>query len=264
MADINTPTWDELLGIRGWWLIIYGVLPANLSLLGISKSIYDPTKAASLDNIFMILLVALPLLVTFSLIKRKLKMWYLYDDHLLIRTFIVTLAIFLFSGFICYTVASLETNTWCAPTNIIKAVSMAVASMTVSSSLFFSSLLGKANLSGLPTKQFEDLISEARNKMLELQEFDHTQRIPSDRIQEAIDIAEELVNTGNEIRRSRTLMDRTKFETFFEIISVYQKILKDIRDKGSDAAQEIEWKALCEDAQVNDHQNMLKIINLKY
>src|SRR5438552_16300139 len=89
---------DQLLGLRSWGLILYGALPASLSLLGILD-----VKVGSLDKLLPILLVSLlPLSLTFLLIRARQRDWYLTTDYLNLRssitTFLIVVSATLISG----------------------------------------------------------------------------------------------------------------------------------------------------------------------
>src|SRR5262252_5985692 len=78
---------DLVFGLRGWGLVLYGVLPANLALLGMLE-----IKLSNLANLlpFIVPVVFLPLATTFLLIRSRHKDWYLTTRLLNIRSLIVT------------------------------------------------------------------------------------------------------------------------------------------------------------------------------
>lgn len=80
-------TVDLYVGLRSWGLILYGALPASLAMLG-----FLDVKIGKVDDLFPFLLPAsaLPVLLTFLLIRARQKEWYLTTDHLNLRSAITT------------------------------------------------------------------------------------------------------------------------------------------------------------------------------
>ncbi len=82
---------DEFIGLRGWGLILYGVLPSNLAFLGILD-----TKLPDIDKFSVILILGAsitPLFFIFILISNQNKKWYLTKDRFGIRSLTITFLI---------------------------------------------------------------------------------------------------------------------------------------------------------------------------
>jgi hypothetical protein len=167
---------DLLFGLRGWGLILYGVLPANLALLGVLE-----VKLTSLDKLtrFLMPIVFLPLLTTFLLIKQRHKEWYLTTKLLKTRSFIVTVIIFLLASLITgisgiiqgkYDVSWNYFGTREHLTTIAESFVIAVGSLVLTSTLFLTILTKESNFPGLPSVDFVKLLSTIRTDLKRLQQ----------------------------------------------------------------------------------------------
>ena len=79
--------------------MVYGALPASLGALGAFK-LPEQTKlfATGLESIILLALVAaIPVLLTFVLVRRRLRNWYLLVDFLSLRSAVITVAIIIVS-----------------------------------------------------------------------------------------------------------------------------------------------------------------------
>ncbi len=168
---------DLLLGVRGWGLILYGVLPANLALLGVLEVKLVP----SLDKLtrFLVPIVFLPLITTFLLIRHRHKEWYLTTKLLKTRSFIVTAVIFLLASLITgvsgiiqgkYDVSWSYFGTRGHLTTILESFLIAVGSLVLTSTLFLTILTKESNLPGLPSVDFVKLLTTIRADLKQLQQ----------------------------------------------------------------------------------------------
>lgn len=95
--------WDYRLGLRGAGLIAYGTLPASLGALGAFKP-PDQTKLAlggSEGLVLIAVVAAVPVVLTFMLVRERLANWYILSDWLWLRSAIVTLGIIIASTAVC-------------------------------------------------------------------------------------------------------------------------------------------------------------------
>ena len=73
---------DQIFGLRAWGLILYGVLPSNLALLGLVK-----VDSSFQDKILHLLpALLLPVLVSYLLIRTRHQEWYLTRSLLAVRS----------------------------------------------------------------------------------------------------------------------------------------------------------------------------------
>lgn len=167
---------DLLFGLRGWGLILYGVLPANLALLGVLE-----VKLISVDKLtrFLVPVVFLPLLTTFLLIRQRHKEWYLTTKLLKTRSFIVTAVIFLLASLITgisgimqgkYEVSWSYFGTREHLTTIAESFVIAVGSLVLTSTLFLTILTKESSFPGLPSVDFVKLLSTIRADLKLLQQ----------------------------------------------------------------------------------------------
>jgi hypothetical protein len=161
-------TLDLLLGLRAWGLILYGVLPANLALLGMLE-----IKLGTIAHLipFILPVIALPLITTFLLIRNRHKEWYLTTDLLGFRSIVVTTVILLIATLISgmsgiihgkYIVSWAYFNTKEHWTTIAESFVLAVGSLVLTSTLFLTILTKDSNFPGLPSVDFVNLLKEIR------------------------------------------------------------------------------------------------------
>jgi hypothetical protein len=167
-------TLDRVLGLRSWGLILYGSLPACLSLLGLLD-----IKLDLIDRPVLIAFVSLlPLSVTFLLVRARERTWYFTDDYLEIRSLITTILIILCATAISGAVGiirhkyifSLEHLT--DRTHMIaltESFLFAIASLVVSSTLFATVLTKDIDLPGLPSSGFVTAVAKIRQQLIAIQ-----------------------------------------------------------------------------------------------
>ena len=160
---------DQIFGLRSWGLILYGALPASLSLVGLLEVKVEEVNLRNISMAIPILLISLlPLLVTFLLVRAREKEWYFTEDYLNFRSCITTLIIVL-----CATTIS-------GGAGIIKGQHVSLgfaaqsflfgmASLVLSSTLFAAILAKDADLPGLPSSGFVSSIGKARQKLIAIQ-----------------------------------------------------------------------------------------------
>lgn len=166
---------DLVVGLRGWGLILYGVLPANLALLGFVEI---KLSASSLILLLLPIVVFLPLVTTFLLIRNRHKDWYLTTKLLNTRSFIVTLVILLLASLISglsgiihgrYLVSLAYFGTMSHLATIAESFLMAVGSLVLSSTLFLTILTKDSDFPGLPSTDFVRLAKTIRESLRGLQ-----------------------------------------------------------------------------------------------
>src|ERR1700752_5346630 len=159
---------DLIFGIRGWGLILYGALPANLALLGTLE-----VKLGKVDDLkyFLIPVSFLPIFATFLLIRNRYKEWYLTTDFLKTRSAITTLIIVvsatLISGAsgVLHNKYVLTLNFWndAGLMAIAESYLFGVSSLVITSTLFMTVLSKGSDLPGLPSAKFVELLSKIRS-----------------------------------------------------------------------------------------------------
>ena len=165
---------DQTLGLRSWGLIIYGALPACLSLLGFLE-----IKVALNDKPGPILLVSfLPLFVTFLLVRAREREWYLTNNHLNLRSAITTILIVLCATSISGAAGIIRQKYVFSLANLTDRGHMmamtesflfGIASLVISSTLFATVLTKGAELPGLPSSAFVSAIAKIRQQLIAIQ-----------------------------------------------------------------------------------------------
>jgi len=169
MSDAPAVLADHLFGFRGWALVLYGALPANLAVIGalrVDSAFNAPTWP-------MVGLLALPIFVTYLLIRTRQREWYVSAAFLRIRSLVVTLTILACSVAI-YDAAQLAKNRfkwsperpWWTPESSLalrESLLFSVASLVVSSTLFMTLLTKATDLPGLPSVATVTTLSRLRN-----------------------------------------------------------------------------------------------------
>lgn len=161
---------DELLGLRGWGLIFYGVLPSNLALLGILD-----TKLPDIDQISIILILVasiIPLFFIFGLIRSQNKNWYITKDRFNIRSLTITFLIIILSTLIVEISGVIHKKyVLCMPWDIetlnssAECFLLAISSLVLSSSIFILALTQKTNFPLLPPVSFAESICKIEKNL---------------------------------------------------------------------------------------------------
>jgi hypothetical protein len=238
---------DLLFGLRGWGLILYGVLPANLALLGVLE-----VKLTSLDKLtrFLVPVVFLPLLTTFLLIRQRHKEWYLTTKLLKTRSFIVTVIIFLLASLITgisgiiqgrYDVSWNYFGTTGHLTTIAESFVIAVGSLVLTSTLFLTILTKESNFPGIPSVDFAKLLGTIRTDLRQIQqspvwsgfsELDEDTETCAQRIEE---------NLRALLSYSNLELVNLSLQPVGTGIESFLKGIKRIRGAGNDASKNIAW-----------------------
>lgn len=169
---------DQMLGLRAWGLILYGALPASLSLLGVVE-----IKVAQVDRVGRMLIVMLvvsllPMIVTFLLVRTRQKEWYFTTDYLFLRSIITTLLIVIAATLIAGASGIIREKYQFSPLDLTNQNQLAafaesflfgIASLVISSSLFATILTKGADLPGLPASGFISAIAKMRQQLIALQ-----------------------------------------------------------------------------------------------
>lgn len=170
----SVTTLDHVLGVRSWGLILYGALPACLSLLGFLE-----IKVGLIEKPLPILVFSLlPLFVTFLLVRARERAWYFTDNFLFVRSTITTLLIVLCASAIAGAVGIIRQKYVFSLTNLTDRAHMmamtesflfGVASLVLSSTLFATILTKDADLPGLPSSDFVKAVQKVRQQLIAIQ-----------------------------------------------------------------------------------------------
>lgn len=167
---------DKIFGIRAFGLIFYGVLPSILFLIGVLEvKIYNTIESAQ----FFIIIAIIPIAIfIFSLIRNRLKGFYLTTDFLNIRSFMITVITLLISTVIFGLSGVLQGKyVFVIPNNLNECMDLlksgpnfeplllAIASLLIASTLFFTVVTKEVNLPALPPVKFVKLIIEVQDNM---------------------------------------------------------------------------------------------------
>jgi len=167
---------DKFFGIRAFGLIFYGVLPSILFLIGVLEvKIYNIIESA---QFFIIIPIILITIFIFSLIRNRLKGFYLTTDFLNIRSFMITVITLLISTVIFGLSGVLQGKyVFVIPNNLNEGIDLlksgpnfdpfllAIASLLIASTLFFTVVTKEVNLPALPPVKFVKLVIEVQDNM---------------------------------------------------------------------------------------------------
>ncbi|HKQ07468.1 MAG TPA: hypothetical protein VJ464_20255 [Blastocatellia bacterium] len=169
---------DRLLGLRGWGLVLYGALPANLALIGAVK--VEMKLEASLP--LFLFVVPLPVITTYLLIRTRQKEWYLATDRLALRSAITCAMIILLASLITgaarliqgeyrwdfdFRLAGLFTPAHLKTAG--ESFLFGIATLVFSSTLFMTILTKGTDLPGLPLTGFVTLLGKVRQGLKRFQ-----------------------------------------------------------------------------------------------
>ena len=149
---------DEVLGIRGWWLILYGILPANLSLLGLGTKI---DFSENLEKFVLVLLLLIPFFIGYQYTSKKFRSWYLTKKRHHIRCAIITVIILVLSTLIC----SISVDE-CGTKKIWQSLALGIATMSVSSGYLSLSKGWSNELMGVPSPFFVNALDEVKKNLI--------------------------------------------------------------------------------------------------
>ncbi|MFL6275497.1 MAG: hypothetical protein ACJ74G_09815 [Blastocatellia bacterium] len=167
---------DRLLGLRGWGLILYGALPANLALIGAIKVEMKPIANLPL---FLAMVVPLPIVMTYLLIRTRQKEWYLTADRLALRSAITTLLIILLASLITGAARLIQGDYVFGWAHLFskghfitlgESFLFGIATLVVSSTLFMTILTKGSDLPGLPSTAFVSALGKVRQGLKHVQE----------------------------------------------------------------------------------------------
>ena len=245
---------DKIFGIRAFGLIFYGVLPSILFLIGVLEvKIYNINEYA---QFFIIMPIILITIFIFSLIKNRLKGFYLTTDFLNIRSFMITVITLLISTVIFGLSGALQgkyviviPHNWNECMNILKSEPnfepflLAVASLLIASTLFFTVVTKEVNLPALPPVKFVKLITEVQDNM-KLMKNHHIWKgyvsLEDDKLVDLTKKIEDLLSQAINIKISFNLQKSLK-QVHEDTINLI-KVLKDIRSRSNDLSKEYTWR----------------------
>jgi hypothetical protein len=238
---------DELLGLRGWGLIFYGVLPSNLALLGILD-----TKLPDIDKISIILILVasiIPLFFIFVLIRSQNKNWYITKDRFNIRSLTITFLIIILSTLIVEISGVIHKKyVLCMPWDIetlnssAECFLLAISSLVLSSSIFILVLTQKTNFPLLPPISFvESMCKIEKNlRMIKDDEIWYNFKDVDDSLANLVEetkneLYDVIISNGNNLAKMSL---KQNYEDLINLANVLKKIQID-RGKKS---KKIHWE----------------------
>jgi hypothetical protein len=239
---------DRVVGLRSWGLILYGALPANLTVF---TTLQKNVEVVDNRLWFLLGVSLLPLLLTFLLIRNRHREWYLTTDRLFIRSALTTLLIVAcasliagLSGVIYGKYRLSPANVFDAPHRIAYTESylLGIGSLVISSTLLISMVTKNSELPGLPSPKFVESLAKIREKIRDIQASTiWTVYTPVDD-GELEAVAEELKTeldqafryTGNRLAKESLTPVRASVTEFIEALNT-------IRSSGNKTDKKINW-----------------------
>lgn len=245
---------DKIFGIRAFGLIFYGVLPSILFLIGVLEvKIYHINESAQIFIIVPILLITIFIVL---LIKNRLKGFYLTTDFLNIRsimittiTLLISTVIFGISGVLQDKYVFVIPHNWNKCMNILKSEPnfepflLAVASLLIASTLFFTVVTKEVNLPALPPVKFVKLITEVRDNIKLLKNNPIWKEYVSMEDNKLIDLAnkiEDLLNQAINIKISFGFQKSLK-PVHDDIIN-FINVLEDVKHNANEESKKKTWE----------------------
>jgi len=251
-SNLTLDKLDQMFGLRAWGLVLYGALPASLSLLGIID-----VKVAQINQLPAMLVVSLlPLIVTFLLVRARQRDWYFTTDYLNLRTTITTLLIVISATVIAaasgiirqkYDLWPLDLSSQSQRVALVESFLFGIASLIFSSSLFATILTKGADLPGLPGSGFVTSIAKMRQLLIAIQRSSIWRKYEFD---EGIQIFDELKQTRDSIIKELEAalsqpghrLAKRGLEPLRSELDVFARSITDIRDGKIKDTVEFRWK----------------------
>jgi hypothetical protein len=168
---------DQMLGLRSWGLILYGALPACLSLLGFIEIKVGKIQGQGLHTLWILPIACLPLIVTFLLVRAREREWYFTEDYLCLRSAVTTGLIVLCATAIAGVAGIIRQEyVFSFPPlqdggqALAECFLFGIASLVLSSTLFATVLTKGTDLPGLPSSGFVGAIARIRQQLIAIQQ----------------------------------------------------------------------------------------------
>lgn len=245
---------DKFFGIRAFGLIFYGVLPSILFLIGVLEvKIYNIIESA---QFFIIIPIILITIFIFSLIRNRLKGFYLTTDFLNIRSFMITVITLLISTVIFGLSGVLQGKyVFVTPNNLNEGMDLlksgpnfepfllAIASLLIASTLFFTVVTKEVNLPALPPVKFVKLIIEVQDNMKLLKSDPIWKEYVSMEDDKLIDLANEIKNSLNQAITIKISFNFQKsLEPVHEDIINFIYVLEDVKRNANEELEKKTWE----------------------
>ena len=245
---------DKFFGIRAFGLIFYGVLPSILFLIGVLEvKIYNIIESA---QFFIIIPIILITIFIFSLIRNRLKGFYLTTDFLNIRSFMITVITLLISTVIFGLSGVLQGKyVFVIPNNLNEGMDLlksgpnfepfllAIASLLIASTLFFTVVTKEVNLPALPPVKFVKLIIEVQDNMKLLKSDPIWKEYVSMEDDKLIDLANEIKNSLNQAITIKISFNFQKsLEPVHEDIINFIYVLEDVKRNANEELEKKTWE----------------------
>jgi hypothetical protein len=228
--------WDYRLGFRGAGLIVYGTLPASLAALGAIKADLDKLKPiGGFPLLLFAIVAAAPLLLTFVLVRQRLRNWYLLSDWLWLRSTVITVGIVAASSAVCLAIGVLTGkyhligwDTWLARPlagklkPFMESLLLSFAYLVGSSTLFLTVIKEDGSLPLLPGKTETDSVNALRQRLNLVLESTPATTAPRsnaealERGQELVAAIDQCLETIGVLRQQRLRLGRAQLYTDLE------------------------------------------------
>jgi hypothetical protein len=245
---------DKIFGIRAFGLIFYGVLPSILFLIGVLEvKIYHINESAL---IFIIVPIILIIIFIFLLIKNRLKGFYLTTDFLNIRsiiiatiTLLISTAIFGLSGVIQGKYVFVIPYNWNESMDLLKSgpnfepFLLAIASLLIASTLFFTVVTKEVNLPALPPVKFVKLIIEVQDNMKLLKSDPIWKEYVSMEDDKLINLAKKIEDSLNQAINIKISFDFQKsLKPVHDDIINFIYVLEDVKRNANEESKKNTWE----------------------
>jgi hypothetical protein len=180
LADSRALRLDHLLGLRGWGLILYGALPASLTALGLVR--VEPVALRAELLVPAALLAAIPVALTYLLVRQRLSSWYVLRWGLGRRTLFVTLATLVMSCLISGAAGLLkgryrwaDASVWMDRPQelwmpVVESTLTGAVLLVGSTTLFLTAVKESGGLPALPSQEAVTTLASLRTKLAAIRE----------------------------------------------------------------------------------------------
>lgn len=196
-------TLDYVIGFRAWGLILYGALPSSLAALDILRVPEVDTQSGG-QVLATVLMMLIPLVVLWLLVRQRLSSWYLMSDFAFTRILSVTLGISAISIAISVS-AGLSDGTYAFPWSdewslaksseqwswLLDASLSSTMALIVTSALFITAIKEGGGLPGLPSAQAVAKLVELKNSLTAVQASSNSSTPIKDRFYSELENADQ-------------------------------------------------------------------------
>lgn len=244
---------DRLFGFRAWGIYLYGILPANLALIGVLE--VKNVKVGESTWPVLICVSIIPLLIVFLFIRNKHREWYLYTRLSNVRSILTTIIVLAAACCICGCAGIIKDKyEWGFPENenlrnweawsaMVESFLMGLASLVLTSTFFMAMLVKDMNIPGVPPKEVTEMIRNLRMGLMEMMNVRIWEKGDLKKHGEVLDIIERVKVSCRAIMNTQgNYFVKKAVEVLENDVDQYKRLVQKFKDGGNDAWREWLWR----------------------